>query len=72
MPQLNFLAKINDYGIHQDDMRQIFFQWQHPMAYGVAPDLPYWATRLASHHCIVMAIKMASEGRTFVLIVVAK
>ena len=57
-----FYAEIDDHGIRQDDTGRILAQLQHPVAYRVALDLPYWAMRLASYRLIHMAIEMAREA----------
>ncbi len=66
MPQLDFLAKINDHGVHRDNTGWILAQWQLPMAFRVVIDLLYWAMRSALHRRIVTAIKMTSKGGAFI------
>ena len=64
-----FYAEIDDHGIRQDDTGRILAQLQHPVAYRVALDLPYWAMRSASYHLIRMAIEMASKVGAFFSVV---
>jgi hypothetical protein len=64
-----FYAEIDDHGIRQDDTGRILAQLQHPVAYRVALDLPYWAMRSALYHLIRMAIKMASKVGAFFSVV---
>ncbi len=58
----NFYTKINDQGVPWGDTGRILAQWQHPVAFRVALDLPYWVMRSASYRLIRMAIQMALEA----------
>jgi hypothetical protein len=61
-----FQAKINDYGTPQGNTVQILAQWWHPLTFKVALDMMHWAKCSEFHRLIVMAIKMAHNGDTFV------
>jgi hypothetical protein len=66
MQQLDFLRQIDDHGIRQGDMGQILAQWQRPVDSKVALDMLHWEMHPELHRRIVMAIKMAHDGGTFV------
>ncbi len=44
------------------DTEQVVFQWQHPVASGVALDMLHWAMHFVLHRRTAMAIKMANVG----------
>jgi hypothetical protein len=61
-----FYAKINDHGIRWGNTGQLLAQWQRLVASKVALDILHWAMCPELHRCIVMAIKKAHNGGTFV------
>ncbi len=61
-----FYAKIDDHGVCWDNMGQMFVLWWCTVASRVALDLLYQAICSQSRWCIIMAIKMACNGGTFV------
>ena len=63
---LIFNAKIDDRGVCPANMGQILARWQCPVPTKVAEDMLNGAMHLALHQRIVMAIKMAHNGGTFV------
>jgi hypothetical protein len=44
---------------------QVFAQWRHPVASGIALDMLHWAMRFVLHRRMAMAIKMAGRQGTF-------
>ena len=54
-------------GSHGGNTEQVAAQWWGLEASDVARDMLHWVMRSVSpHHCTAMAIKMASDGDTFV------
>ena len=66
MPQLDFYAKIDDHGVRWGDRGRRLAQWRRPVASRVVLDMLCWGMRLAPCRRIVMAVKMAHDGGTFV------
>jgi hypothetical protein len=54
-----------DHGGRRGDTAQALARWLHPMASSEAPDVIHRAMRPALYHCIVMAIKIASDSPAF-------
>jgi hypothetical protein len=48
------------------DREQVVAQWQHPVASGVALDMPHWVMPSVSLQRARMVIKMACNGGAFV------
>jgi hypothetical protein len=55
-----FLFEIVNHVGRQGDMARALAQWRHLVASHEATDALHWAMRLALHHRIRMAIKIAS------------
>jgi len=51
------------------DTAQALARWQHPVASSEALDVLHRAMRLASYHCIAMAIEIASNSSAFFVVV---
>jgi hypothetical protein len=47
------------------NMEQVVAQWQHPVASGVALDMPHWAMPSVLLRCTTVTIKMANNGGAF-------
>ena len=62
----SFYTEIDDHGVHRGDTGQIIALWRRPVTSRVALDLLHSAVRSAPHQRIIMAIKMAHDGNTFV------
>jgi hypothetical protein len=59
----------DDHGGRRGDTVQTLAQWHHPVASSEALDvLNWWAMRPASYLCIYMAIKIASDSPTFLVV----
>ena len=66
MPQLDFIAEIDDHGVRRGDRGQILARWHCPMASRLALlDLLCQAMHDVSHRHTAMAAKMTSEGGVF-------
>jgi hypothetical protein len=61
-----FYTEIDDHGIRRGDTGRIIARWWRPVASRVALDMLRWAMRSAPHRRVVMAVKMAHDGGTFV------
>jgi hypothetical protein len=61
--------KFVNHGSHLGNTAQALDQWHHPVASSEALDVPHWAMRLAVYRRICMAIKIASNLPTFVVVV---
>jgi hypothetical protein len=61
-----FYAKIDDHGVRWGDTGRILDQWRRSMALKVALDMLCQVMRSSPHQRIVMAVKMAHDGGTFV------
>jgi hypothetical protein len=53
-------------GGHRDDTEQVVARWRRLVVLMKALDFLHRAMHAVSHHCTSMAIKMASDGGTFV------
>jgi hypothetical protein len=57
-----------NHGGRRGDTAQALTRWRHPVAFSEALDVLYWAMRPASYCCIAMAIKIASDFSSFLLL----
>jgi len=53
-------------GSRRGNTKRVVARWRHLVAFIKALDLLHWATCVVLHHRTAMAIKMASDGVTFV------
>jgi hypothetical protein len=63
-----FAAKINDLGGRRGNAVQAVARWRHPVASSKAWDVLNWAMCPALYRCIRMAIKIASNLHTILLL----
>jgi hypothetical protein len=61
-----FRPKIDDHDVRQGDKGQIIPRWRHPVASKVALNMLRQVMHSSLHRRIVMAVKMAHDGGTFV------
>jgi hypothetical protein len=54
-----------NHGGRRGDTAQALARWLHPVALSEAPDVIHRAMRLASYHCIAMAIEIAIDSPAF-------
>jgi hypothetical protein len=60
------VSKVDTYFCFGDTER-VFARWRRLVAFMKALDFLHWAMCTKLHHCTAMAIKMASDGGTFVI-----
>ena len=61
-----FYTEIDDHGVHQGNTGRIIARWRRPVAYKVALNMLSRAMRSSPHWRIVVVVKMANDGNTFV------
>jgi hypothetical protein len=61
-----FYTEIDDHGVHQGNTGQIIARWRRPVAYKVALNMLSRAMHSSPHWRIVVVVKMANDGNTFV------
>jgi hypothetical protein len=63
--------KFVDHGGHRGNTEQALARWRHPVASSEALDMLHRAMRLASYRCIAMAIEIASDLPSFLLLLIS-
>ena len=53
---------------HWGNTEQVVAQWRHPVAFGVAQDMPHWAMPSVLPRRTAVVIKMANNGGAFIII----